>query len=83
MPFRDKTGPQGRGEKTGRQLGDCEGAANTDNSSFQGRGYGRGRGFGRGRRCCDFRFNTNPNSEKEYLLKEKEYIEKRLNELKD
>jgi len=26
MPNRDKTGPNGKGSKTGRQMGDCEGA---------------------------------------------------------
>lgn len=24
MPNRDKTGPEGKGPKTGRQIGDCE-----------------------------------------------------------
>jgi len=26
MPNRDKTGPEGKGPKTGRQMGDCEDA---------------------------------------------------------
>lgn len=39
MPNRDKTGPQGEGPKTGRQLGNCEGAEPQQ-------------GFGRGRRLC-------------------------------
>ena len=42
MPANDKTGPEGKGTKTGRQLGDCEGATPI------GRGFGRGMGFGRG-----------------------------------
>ena len=29
MPDRDRTGPQGKGPKTGRQLGNCEGAIPT------------------------------------------------------
>ena len=39
MPQGDKTGPRGQGPKTGRQLGDCEGAQPI------GRGFGRGFGF--------------------------------------
>lgn len=47
MPGFDRTGPEGAGPMTGRQLGRC--AGNT--SVFPGRGfrYGRGYGFGRGR----------------------------------
>ena len=53
MPFRDRTGPEGKGPMTGRVSGYC---AETDvpaNIYPQGRGFGRGggagRGFGRGR----------------------------------
>ena len=47
MPNKDKTGPEGKGSKTGRQLGDCEGA-----KPLNGKGFGPcGRGMGRGRRC--------------------------------
>lgn len=48
MPGRDKTGPNGMGQRTGRGLGDC-------NDYGQNRGYLRDRalnnnaGFGRGR----------------------------------
>ena len=51
MPNRDKTGPEGKGPKTGRQLGNCE-----DTQPQEGfgrrcrpcrRGLGRGRGFRR------------------------------------
>lgn len=62
MPGGDRTGPEGRGPRTGRRLGDC----NSDDVRrgfsdypFQGRLYGRGfrrvgggnrgSGFGRGR----------------------------------
>jgi len=48
MPNKDKTGPEGNGPKTGRQMGDCEGA-----EPIAGYGMGRrpcGRGCGRGRR---------------------------------
>ena len=45
MPNKDKTGPEGKGPKTGRQMGDCEGA-----EPVNGRGQGPcGRGMGRGR----------------------------------
>lgn len=50
MPNKDKTGPEGKGPKTGRQMGDCEGAEPT---SGRGRGLrpgGRGSGRARGRR---------------------------------
>ena len=43
MPNFDKTGPEGKGEMTGRKMGPC----NPDNP--RGRGFGRGCGMGRGR----------------------------------
>jgi len=46
MPNKDNTGPNGKGPKTGRQLGDCKDTVPIE----RGRGlgpYGRGRG-GRG-----------------------------------
>ncbi|MCK5149864.1 DUF5320 domain-containing protein [Candidatus Pacearchaeota archaeon] len=71
MPRGDKTGPEGKGPKTGRQMGNCEGA-----KPIAGRGRGLGRGF-RNRRY-------NPSSEEEIkdLESEKAAIEKRLEELK-
>ncbi|HOH04493.1 MAG TPA: DUF5320 domain-containing protein [Candidatus Pacearchaeota archaeon] len=49
MPNKDKTGPEGKGPKTGRQMGNCEGAE-PQQSLGQGRGFGPcGRGQGRGR----------------------------------
>lgn len=44
MPARDRTGPRGRGPRTGWGMGYCGGA----NDSLAGRGFGRGRGLGRG-----------------------------------
>lgn len=38
MPNRDGTGPEGKGKKTGRQMGNCEGA-----SPRSGRGLRRNR----------------------------------------
>ncbi len=45
MPNRDGTGPEGKGPKTGRQMGKCAGAEPIVRSF--GRGQGRGRGLGR------------------------------------
>ena len=47
MPNRDKTGPEGKGPKTGRQMGDCKGAKPIAGRLGRGRGLGRGKGFGR------------------------------------
>jgi len=44
MPQGDKTGPEGKGPKTGRQMGDCKGAK-PQPGIRRGRGLGRGRGF--------------------------------------
>ena len=77
MPAKDKTGPDGRGPKTGRQMGDCEGAQPTE-----GRVYGRGRGFGR-KYWCRFSepINLSKDEEKKILEAEKKEIEQRLTEL--
>ena len=48
MPNKDGTGPAGKGPKTGRQEGNCEGAEALPRG--QGMGQGRGRGFGRAKR---------------------------------
>lgn len=51
MPRGDRTGPEGRGPKTGRGLGDCPSSARRTPSRFRpGRGRGLGRGLGLGRR---------------------------------
>ena len=42
MPNRDRTGPEGKGPRTGRQLGDCEDAKPV---AGRGRGLGQGRGL--------------------------------------
>ncbi|MBD3208848.1 DUF5320 domain-containing protein [Candidatus Woesearchaeota archaeon] len=47
MPARDGTGPQGKGPRTGRQLGNCSGARP------RGRGFGSGRGARPGSRWND------------------------------
>jgi len=44
MPRKDGTGPDGKGPKTGRGLGNCEGFGRPDSERpFDGRGRGRGR----------------------------------------
>ena len=49
MPRGDRTGPEGRGPRTGRAMGHCAGY---DSPGYMndggGRGMGRGGGFGRG-----------------------------------
>jgi len=52
MPRGDKTGPQGKGPKTGRGLGLCTGNKTGGSNNPQGRpmdGRGGGRGFRRRR----------------------------------
>ncbi len=68
MPGLNGTGPQGKGSKTGRGMGNCN-PKNSDNissdiGSGRGRGCGRGRGFGR--------------SDNYSLQEEKEMLEARL-----
>jgi len=49
MPFGDRTGPEGRGPRTGRGLGDCDEVDYPKDSIPTPRGdFGFGRGFGRG-----------------------------------
>ena len=71
MPGLNKTGPQGQGPMTGRQMGNCTGARPV---AFYGRGMGRvTHGFGRGRGFRNrsfamgigrgFRFNQNYNTQ--------------------
>ena len=50
MPNFDKTGPDGKGARTGLKRGNCnENTSNNNNTGYgQGRGFGRGRGTGFG-----------------------------------
>jgi len=55
MPYKDGTGPEGKGSRTGRGLGSCEGSKtiktnNNKRSLGLGLGFGSGRGSGFGRR---------------------------------
>lgn len=49
MPRRDGTGPQGKGAKTGRQMGGCKGAKPMGYGKKCGAGAGRGMARQRGR----------------------------------
>ena len=84
MPRGDGTGPRGQGPKTGRQMGNCEGAEPIYGRGM-GRGFGRGigRGFGRGigRGFRNRRYNLSSEDERKYLESEKTAIEKRLKDL--
>ena len=42
MPNRDGTGPEGKGPKTGRQAGKCEGAESAERPLRKGAGSRRG-----------------------------------------
>ncbi len=76
MPRGDGTGPRGQGPKTGRQMGNCEGA-----EPIYGRGMGRGFGRGIGRGFRNRRYNLSSEDERKYLESEKTAIEKRLKDL--
>ncbi len=51
MPGFNRTGPEGEGSRTGRQMGKCSNGENNDSGQepFMGRGLGRGMGRGVGR----------------------------------
>ncbi|MBT4135310.1 DUF5320 domain-containing protein [archaeon] len=55
MPNKDKTGPEGKGPKTGRQMGNCENA-----ESVVGRGLGHCRR--KQNRCKGFRRQNQGNN---------------------
>ncbi|MCR4335572.1 MAG: DUF5320 domain-containing protein [archaeon] len=96
MPQEDRTGPEGKGQMTGRVLGYCKSqdTAGFGNSGFGNcpSGFGRGRGFGMRLGRGSGRFaNARPfyqataeyNAEDEIknLKAEKEEIEKRIKQL--
>ena len=86
MPGQDKTGPQGLGPKTGRQMGNCE---NVVPNAGMGRGLGQcgggrrmgcGRGLGRGFGCTR-QVTLSKDEEKKILEAERSEIDVRLKEL--
>ena len=51
MPGLDRTGPEGQGSRTGRQMGKCapkQEESDGENGFGKALGRGRGRGFGKG-----------------------------------
>ena len=83
MPQGDRTGPEGRGSRTGRGLGYCSGY---DSPGFargmpaDRRGFGRGlgRGFGYG-----YRYRQPTRTEqKEMLAEEKDVVKQEIKDLK-
>ena len=54
MPRMDGTGPEGKGSKSGRRLGECGSASDDDKLQKLGKGLGKGRksgcGEGKGKR---------------------------------
>ena len=85
MPRGDKTGPDGKGPKTGRGVGFCSGS---DKPGFKnagdGRGMGRGRGIGRGfgRGLSTQPVELSKEDEIKVLEAEKQAIEAKLKDLK-
>jgi len=48
MPNKNGTGPEGKGAKTGRGLGNCDTNKSSEENKSYGRRTGKGRGQGRG-----------------------------------
>ena len=48
MPGFDRTGPEGQGSRTGRQMGKCSNNENSTSGQEPQMGQGMGRGMGRG-----------------------------------
>jgi len=48
MPGFDRTGPEGQGSLTGRQMGKCSNSKNSTSGHEPQMGQGLGRGMGRG-----------------------------------
>lgn len=48
MPGLDRTGPEGQGSRTGRQMGKCSKSKNSTSGQEPQMGRGLGRGMGRG-----------------------------------
>jgi len=49
MPNKDGTGPEGKGARTGRGLGNCDSGKLSEESKSYRRGKGKGQGNGRGK----------------------------------
>ena len=90
MPRGDRTGPEGKGSKTGRKAGFCAGNKSPGyvNTGFGG-GRGFGRGLGRGFRSGYSNTETQTKEEQKTALEtnlkdieaEKQELKRKLNEL--
>ena len=90
MPSGDRTGPEGKGSKTGRKAGFCAGNKSPGymNTGFGG-GRGFGRGLGRGFRTDNSNTGTQTKEEQKTVLEtelkdietEKQELKRRLKEL--
>jgi len=86
MPGGDKTGPQGAGPMTGRQMGFCVGenqAGGNYPRTFGGRGFGRGRGMGWGNRSRFGRFEEEVINDASPDASKVESLEKEIIALKE
>jgi len=91
MPQGDRRGPIGKGSKTGRGLGFCNGNETAGYTTLErnetGVGYGRGRGFGNQHRSRGYISNSyriGRNAQVDFVgVKEKTLIENEINILKD
>ncbi|MDO6353710.1 DUF5320 domain-containing protein [Caloramator sp. CAR-1] len=72
MPRRDGTGPIGRGARSGRGMGYCNGNRQKNNFRGCGLGLGLGRHFGK-------RFLAGAYNDNEFLKMQKAILEERLN----
>lgn len=66
MPRFDRTGPEGKGPKTGRGLGDC--SEETNSADLQRQFFGRRLGLGRRRRNRRRIIRNNPEHDLKLLL---------------
>ena len=78
MPGRDKTGPFGAGEMTGRGLGPCAGAGDFAKRTGFGPGMACRRGFGRGFRGFFADGGTTEKNRRESLRARKTALENRI-----
>ncbi|MDA3839473.1 MAG: DUF5320 family protein [Patescibacteria group bacterium] len=58
MPNKNGTGPEEKGSKTGRGLGNCGGGATESNGQGRDQGMGQGRGMGMRRRVNTSQYNS-------------------------
>jgi len=84
MPYGNRTGPEGKGPKTGRGLGYCGGydSPGYTRGTPRGMGYGRGAGRGFGRGFGWNRVPANQNTQDNELKEEVNALKKIVEALK-